>query len=131
MNSYFLTLVLKDSQTEAARKELLDSLSKKLSGKLNLWGSRDLAYPIKHFTRGFYAHFEFSADPSLAKDLDKTLKVEEDILRYLLVRDDGKIRPIKIEKSVKENSNEEKEKSDGRSGRRTIPKRSETVGSSK
>ena len=85
MNNYYLTLVLKD-EDEKARKELLDSLSKKLGGNLNSWGSRDLAYPIKHQTKGFYAHFTFEAEPSLAKDLDKLLRVEEDILRYLLVR---------------------------------------------
>lgn len=91
MNSYYLTLVLKADQDEKARKELLGSLEKKLKTensklKTDLWGARDLAYPIKHLTKGFYAHFEFEAEPTLAKDLDKTLKVEEDILRYLLVR---------------------------------------------
>ena len=54
--------------------------------KMDLWGARDLAYPIKRQTKGFFAHFEVEADPKNAKDLDKTLKVEEDILRYLLVR---------------------------------------------
>lgn len=99
MNAYFLTLVLKDSLEESVRKELLDSMSKKVGGKMDAWGTRDLAYPIKHLTKGFYAHFEFSADPALAKDLDKTLRVEEDIIRYLLVRDDGKVRVAKTVKS--------------------------------
>ena len=91
MNQYFLTLVLKADQTESSRKELLDSVEKKLkmeNGELktDLWGARDLAYPIKKQTKGYYAHFEFEGDPSIAKDLDKTLRVEEDIIRYLLVR---------------------------------------------
>jgi len=54
--------------------------------KEDLWGVRDLVYPIKKQSKGFYAHFEILADPKNAKGLDKTLKVEEDILRYLLVR---------------------------------------------
>jgi len=92
MNSYYLTLVLKPDLEEKARKELLDSISKKFIGsngkvtKENLWGVRDLAYPIKKQTSGYYAHFEIQADPKDAKGLDKSLKVEEDILRYLLVR---------------------------------------------
>lgn len=92
MNSYLLTLVLKLDLEEKERKALLDSMVKKLLGedgkveKEDLWGAKDLAYPIKRQTKGFYAHFEISADPKNAKGLDKTLKVEEDILRYLLVR---------------------------------------------
>ncbi len=100
MNSYLLTLVLKPEMDEKMRQELLDSMVKKLTGedssassgqvgkvkKEDLWGARDLAYPIKRQTKGFFAHFEIEADPKNAKGLDKTLKLEEDILRYLLVR---------------------------------------------
>lgn len=92
MNSYNLTLVLKPEMDEKEKKALLDSVVKKLingDGKVekeDLWGAKDLAYPIKRQTKGFYAHFEISADPKNAKGLDKMLKVEEDILRYLLVR---------------------------------------------
>lgn len=92
MNSYLLTLVLSPDQDEKVRKELLDITKKKMIGadgkieKEDLWGLKELAYPIKHQTKGFYIHFEFETDPKIAKDLDKTLKVEEDILRYLLVR---------------------------------------------
>lgn len=92
MNSYYLTLVLKPELEEKERKALLDSISKKVSGtegkieKEDLWGVRTLAYPIKRKTSGYFAHFEVSADPKDVKGLDKTLKVEEDILRYLLIR---------------------------------------------
>lgn len=77
---------------EKDRKTLLDSLVKKLTGedgkvvKEDLWGVRDLSYPIKKQTKGYYAHFEFNTEPKLVKGLDKSLKLEEDILRYLLVR---------------------------------------------
>ena len=92
MNSYYLTLVLKTELEESNRKALLDSISKKVSGtegkieKEDLWGVRPLAYPIKRKTAGYFAHFEISADPKNIKGLDKSLRVEEDILRYLLIR---------------------------------------------
>ena len=92
MNSYYLTLVLKPNLEEKERKELLDSMTKKLLGsdgkvvKEDLWGNRDLAYTIKKQTKGYYAHFEITADPKNAKGLDKSLKVEEDVLRYLLIK---------------------------------------------
>lgn len=92
MNKYLLTLVLKADLDDKARKELLDSILKKALGasgkvaKEDMWGVRDLAYPIKKHTKGYYAHFELETDPSLAKDIDKNLKVEEDVLRYLLTK---------------------------------------------
>ncbi len=88
MNSYALTIVLKTDLDEKARKELLESVTKKFEKieKEDLWGARDLAYPIQHQTKGWYAHYLFDADPQVAASLDKTLKIEEDILRYLLVR---------------------------------------------
>lgn len=92
MNNYYLTLVLKTDIKEEERKTLLDSMVKKLTGsngkvtKEDLWGQKDLSYPIKKQTKGFYAHFEIEADPKNAKGLDKILQLEEDILRYLLIR---------------------------------------------
>jgi small subunit ribosomal protein S6 len=89
MNSYYLTLVLKADQDEKDRKALLDDVKKRINGKINkedMWGSKDLAYPIKKQSKGFYVHFEFETDPQVAKGLDNILKVEEDILRHLLVR---------------------------------------------
>lgn len=92
MNSYNLTLVLKPDMTDTERKTLLDSMTKKLIGddgkieKEDLWGVRDLAYPIKRQTKGFFVHFEVQADPKNGKAIDNTLKLEEDVLRYLLIR---------------------------------------------
>lgn len=92
MNSYYLTLVLKPDLEEKERKSLLESISKKIVGKdgkvekEDLWGVRSLAYPIKRQTSGYYAHYEIQADPSSAKGLDKKLDLEEDVLRYLIVR---------------------------------------------
>lgn len=92
MNSYLLTLVLKPEMDEKGRKPLLDSMVKKLAGeegkviKEDLWGNKDLAYPIKKQTKGFFAHYEILADPNNVKSLDKTLKLEEDVLRYLIIR---------------------------------------------
>lgn len=88
MNSYQLTLVIKDNLKEADRKVLLDDVSKRF-GKLikeDLWGNRDLAYPINHATKGYYAHYEFESDPGEIASLDKMIKLNEDVIRYLLLR---------------------------------------------
>lgn len=88
MNDYYLTLVLKPELDEKARKELLESVNKKMGkvAKEDAWGTRDLAYPIKHQKKGYYVHYQFFAEPDSIAPLDKVLKLDEDILRYLLIR---------------------------------------------
>jgi small subunit ribosomal protein S6 len=100
MNRYLLTLVIKPEISDGDRKTLLDDVKKKMLGdtgkitKEDLWGLRDLTYTIKRQTKGFYAHFEFETDPSVAKILDKNIRVEEDIIRHLLVRNDIKAAKV-------------------------------------
>lgn len=88
MSSYLLTLVVKNDLDEKARKEIVASVTKQMGkvDKVDEWGIKDLAYPIKRQTKGHFVHFEFESDPSTISSLDKSLKVNEDILRYLLVR---------------------------------------------
>ena len=110
MNNYALTLVLKNDLSEKEREELLSSVTAGFGEKTkeDLWGSRDLAYPISKQTKGYYAHFELEADPKVAKDLDKALKVEEDIIRYLFVRNDKKVsKPKKVKKTETKEKTEE------------------------
>ena len=87
-NQYALTLILKPDLDEKDQKEVLESVIKKMDKveKEDLWGVRDLSYPIKHYKKGFYAHYLFSAGPANIAPLDKALKINEDIIRYLLVR---------------------------------------------
>lgn len=88
MNKYALTLILKSDLEEKARKELLESVTKNFGKveKEELWGNRDLAFPIQHQTKGYYAHYLFEADPQKIKSLDKNLEIDEDIIRHLIVR---------------------------------------------
>ena len=88
MSNYYLTVLVKNDFDEKERKELFESIKKNFAklSKEDLWGSRDLAYPIKHNEKAFYAHFEFEGEPSKIPSLDKSLKLNEDILRYLLLK---------------------------------------------
>lgn len=90
MNKYALTLITKPELEEKARKELLDSVTKKMgdSVKEELWGIRDLSYPIQKLTKGYYAHYFFEIEPKMIDPLDKFIKLEEDIIRHLIVRMD-------------------------------------------
>ncbi|KKQ65011.1 MAG: 30S ribosomal protein S6 [Candidatus Daviesbacteria bacterium GW2011_GWA2_38_24] len=88
LNNYQLTLLVNTKVDEKEREALLDSIEKKVKKveKKDLWGNRDLSYPIKHQNKAYYAHFEIEAESKEITDLDKILKLNEDILRYLIIR---------------------------------------------
>lgn len=52
-------------------------------------GKRHLAYPILKFTEGFYTVRLLKLPPTAVRDLERSLKLTEEIMRYLVVRVDG------------------------------------------
>lgn len=52
------------------------------------WGRRRLAYPIQRFRDATYVLFQFLASPSTLTDIERELKLDERIIRYLLIRQD-------------------------------------------
>lgn len=54
--------------------------------KLDEWGLRTLAYQIKHLDKGYYVLMEFTGTPDHVRKLDERLKLDENILRYQIVR---------------------------------------------
>ena len=53
------------------------------------WGKRKLAYAIDYKTEGYYVLMSFSGSPELPKELERNLKNDERILRYLVTRKDA------------------------------------------
>jgi len=58
--------------------------------KVNQWGRRKLAYPIEHHRDGFYVFIDTILTPKTVAELDRTLKVSEEVLRHLIKRRDPK-----------------------------------------
>lgn len=50
------------------------------------WGRRRLAYPIQRFRDATYVLIQFLASPSHLPDIERELKLDERVIRYLLVR---------------------------------------------
>lgn len=60
--------------------------------KTDPWGKRILAYEINKESEGFYTLFEFEGDGTLVKELERRLKIDESILRHLVINKDHDIR---------------------------------------
>jgi len=53
-----------------------------------IWGKRTLAYPIKKYFEGHYILQRFQMDPAGTAELDRLLRLNENVIRYLIVRTD-------------------------------------------
>jgi len=59
--------------------------------RISQWGRRRLAYPIRHQRDDFYVFFDMILTPETVSELDRNLKVTEEILRHIIIRRDPKI----------------------------------------
>ena len=54
--------------------------------KIEKWGKRRLAYPIRRSEEGVYVLMTIEVPPSLVKELDRRYRMNDRILRHLVVR---------------------------------------------
>ncbi len=53
------------------------------------WGNRQLAYPIKRHQSGYYVVAQFTASGEALPEFERLLRLDEEVLRYLLVLNEG------------------------------------------
>ncbi len=52
------------------------------------WDKRRLAYEVAGKREGLYILMYFRGEPAVATELDRVMKISEDVMRHLIVRDD-------------------------------------------
>jgi small subunit ribosomal protein S6 len=57
--------------------------------KREYWGLRNLAYRMKKNRKGHYVLFQVSGPPAALAELERTMRINEDVLRYLTIRVDA------------------------------------------
>lgn len=58
---------------------------------LDLWGKRTMAYPIANRETGFYVVAKFTTDPAHLPEFERSLKLDESVIRHLIVLDEGAV----------------------------------------
>ena len=56
--------------------------------KIDLWGKKRFAYPIKKQQEGFYALITMKMAPDQIRELDRVLSLRQQVLRHLVVTTD-------------------------------------------
>ena len=92
MAFYENTIVAKQDLAEKELKSLKDkynSLINESSGKvikIEEWGLLNLAKKIRNYKKGFFIHFKFEGNNNTLNEIEKKIKVDGSIIRFLTVR---------------------------------------------
>lgn len=91
MQTYETTLILSpilpesDWEARVAKYEGIITGGGGTIEKKEIWGLRKLSYPIRHRAQGYYVFFQYQAPGELPRELDRNIRLDEEILRHLTV----------------------------------------------
>ena len=95
MNKYELAVVLSakiEDEDRAAVIEKVKAQIERFGGtvtEVDEWGKRRLAYEIQKMREGFYYFVRFDADASCPAEVEKRVRIMDNVIRYLCVRVDA------------------------------------------
>jgi len=89
--------------------------------RVNQWGRRRMAYPIEHHRDGFYVFMDMILTPETVFELDRTLKVTEEVLRHMVIRRDPKAIKKEREESEARAAAQEQAASAGTEAEAEVP----------
>lgn len=93
MKKYEVMFIVKSGDEEAinatiAKFENLITANGGNVEKIDRWGKRRLAYEVKDHHEGYYCLFYFTAEPPVVFELDRVMKISDDILRHMVIKQD-------------------------------------------
>lgn len=95
MNKYELSLVVNakiEDEVRTATVDKVKSLITTFGGTItdiNEAGKKRLAYEIQKMREGFYCFIQFDAEPEMPAELEQRLRIMDNVLRYLCVRQEA------------------------------------------
>jgi len=94
VRKYELLYILKpdlDEEAVTSNMERFKGIVEQYNGEvtnLEKWSKRRLAYEIDKYKDGLYILMNFTGTAELAGELDRLLKINEAVLRHIIVRED-------------------------------------------
>jgi small subunit ribosomal protein S6 len=90
MRDYELMCIVHPDLDESALADMVKRISGWITDaggavvKTDVWGKRQLAYPIRKQKQGQYVLFQVNMDPKTGALLERNLRIQEPVLRFLL-----------------------------------------------
>ena len=92
MNKYELVYIIDPAVDEEGRKAVVERFNSLITAqngsidKVEEWGKRRLAYAIDYKTEGYYVLVQFSSGSELPLELERNLKINDQVIRYQVIR---------------------------------------------
>ena len=92
MNKYELAVVLSaklEDEERAAALEKVQGYITRFGGTVtgvDDWGKKRLAYEIQKMHEGFYYFIQFEADSQCPAEIERHVRIMDNVLRYLVVK---------------------------------------------
>ncbi len=108
MRIYEELFILKPDASEEQTDSVVDLIRNIITGadgvvdKVDKWGIRKLAYKVEKLSEGFYVLIQFSANPEVVKEIERRLRVNDLVIKYLTVRIDEKLKWLEKRKKIRE-----------------------------
>ncbi len=94
MQKYETIFILQSQLEEEKTEELIEKFKSVIEreggqiSNLDKWGKRKLAYEVKKQKEGFYVLMNYTAPAHITDQLERSFKITDGVLRYLIVRED-------------------------------------------
>ncbi len=95
MNKYELAVVVSAKIEDDARTATVEKVKEYITRyngtitNVDEWGKKKLAYEIQKMSEGYYYFIQFEADADCPAELERHVRIMENVLRYLCVRQDA------------------------------------------
>lgn len=95
MSKYELAVVVSAKLEDDARAEVIEkvkALVTRFGGNItdvDEWGKKRLAYEIQKMKEGFYYFVQFDAPATCPAEVEKRVRIVDNVIRYLCVRKDA------------------------------------------
>ena len=96
MNKYELAVVVSAKIEDEERAAVVDkckALIERIGGTITNvddWGKKRLAYEIQKMKEGFYYFIQFEAESSAPAEIESRIRIMDNVLRYLVVKNETK-----------------------------------------
>lgn len=94
MPLYESVFIARQDISSAQAESLAETFAELVTGaggtvrKQEYWGLRNLAYRIKKNRKGHYALLGIEAEPGAISEMERNMRIHDDVLRYLTIRVD-------------------------------------------
>ena len=92
MAFYENTIVARQDLAEKDLKSLKEKYNEIINNsagkvvKIEEWGLLNLANKIRNYKKAFYIHYKFEGESKTIKEIEKKIKIDSSVIRYLTVK---------------------------------------------